>query len=261
MTVLFAKNSTTTQRPGSTVKIITALVMWDWINGSALGTRVTVAAEDTVYWPTNSNMGLLAGDQLSYRDLLYGLMIASGNDAARTIARTVGALIVAAGGPGTSPEPATRFIQAMNLKAAAAGAATAVLTDAAGLDMGNLMSADDLCQVMIAYCAVPFLVEVDGTMNHLVTIYGANARTYNIKNHTDPESFGVDIPELICGKTGWVTYNDPALNSGGCMAALWEAPSGARRITSLLGSTNNSPVTYQDLRKLIDYELARLGEL
>lgn len=259
MTVVFQKNPSTTQRPGSTVKLVNALVMNDWVSGAALDTVVTVISEDTVNWATNTNAGLLANDQLTYRDLLFGMMLPSGNDAAKAIARLVGALIIAGGGPGSSTNPTTRYVQAMNAKAAEVGMSTAVLADPVGLDAGNLMSASDLAKAMVAYAAVPYLVTVGGTMTHGMTITGANARTYNV-THTINPAGTVPLPEFICGKTGTVTYGDPTLNSGGCVAVLWQSPSGIKRVTSILGAPAD-PGRYEDLRKLIDYELARLGEL
>ena len=41
----------------------------------------------------------------------------------------------------------------------------------------------------------------------------------------------------------------------------WETPSGAKRVTAILGAGLPDPIRYQDVRKLIDYELARLGQL
>jgi len=259
MTIAFQKSPSTTQRPASTVKLVNALVMNDWVSGAALDTVVTVISADTVDPATNSNAGLRANDQLTYRDLLFGLILPSGNDAGKAIARLVGALIIAGGGPGSSTDPTTRYVQAMNAKAAAIGMSTAVLTDPYGLDPGNLMSAADLAKAMVAYAAVPYLVAVGGTITHGMTITGTNARTYNV-THTINPAGPVPIPEFICGKTGWATYSNPELNSGACIAVLWQSPSGARRITSILGAPA-SPGIYQDLRKLIDYELARLGEL
>lgn len=256
MTTVFQKNASTTQRPGSTVKLMNALVFQDWVTAGMLDNVVGVTAADTVDWGSNSNAALLNGDQISYRDLLYGMLLPSGNDAAKCLARNVGALIIAGGGPGSSTNPTTRYIQAMNAKSIAIGLPTAVFADPFGLDQGNLMSADDLARLMVAFAGDPFLVTVGGTLSHMLTITGANARTYSV-THTINPSGTVLLPEFIAGKTGTVTYVDTSLNSGGCIAVLWEAPTGERRVTSILGSAAD-PARYQDLRKLIDYELARI---
>ena len=51
-----------------------------------LNTIVYVPHEATKLGPTNSTMGLVAGESLPMIDLLYGLMLPSGNDAANAIA-------------------------------------------------------------------------------------------------------------------------------------------------------------------------------
>ena len=79
-----------------------------------------------------SLMGLRAGQRISVRDLLYGLILRSGNDAAHTLA------IAAAGS-----EP--RFVAQMNRYAAALGLSHTHYANPVGLDQkGNYSSAGDL---------------------------------------------------------------------------------------------------------------------
>jgi D-alanyl-D-alanine carboxypeptidase (penicillin-binding protein 5/6) len=79
-----------------------------------------------------SLMGLRAGEPISVRDLLYGLILRSGNDAAHTLA------IAAAGS-----EP--RFVAEMNRYAAALGLSHTHYANPVGLDeKGNYSSAFDL---------------------------------------------------------------------------------------------------------------------
>jgi serine-type D-Ala-D-Ala carboxypeptidase (penicillin-binding protein 5/6) len=79
-----------------------------------------------------SLMDLRAGQQISVRDLLYGLILLSGNDAAHTLA------IAAAGSE-------ARFVAQMNRYAAALGLAQTHYSNPIGLDeKGNYSSAGDL---------------------------------------------------------------------------------------------------------------------
>jgi len=79
-----------------------------------------------------SLMGLRAGQRISVRDLLYGLILRSGNDAAHTLA------IDAAGSEG-------RFVAQMNRYAAALGLSHTHYANPVGLDQkGNYSSAGDL---------------------------------------------------------------------------------------------------------------------
>lgn len=250
MSVLFQKNATTTQRPGSTVKLMCALIVNDYLSPEDLDDTVTVSSDDTVDWGSNTNAGLIAGDVLSYRDLLYGAMLPSGNDAAKCLARNVGALIPG-GGSATS-----KFVSAMNAKASALGMATAVFTDAYGVDIGNTMSARDLAALMRAYAQVPFLVTVAGTYQRVATITGPNARTPTWTHTINPDGT-VKLPEFICGKTGTVTYGgDPSQNSGACIAVLWRLPGGGLRVTGILNAASDLD-RFKDLRRLMDFEIAR----
>jgi len=79
-----------------------------------------------------SLMGLRAGERISVRDLLYGLILRSGNDAAHTLA------IAAAGSE-------DRFVAEMNRYAAALGLSHTHYANPVGLDeKGNYSSALDL---------------------------------------------------------------------------------------------------------------------
>lgn len=71
--------------PASLTKIVTAMVALDYGNPSA---RVTVDVDSRVMWDSTV-MGLRPGEEVSLEDLLYGLMLPSGNDAAIAIARHI----------------------------------------------------------------------------------------------------------------------------------------------------------------------------
>ena len=253
MSVRYQKDQTTTQRPGSTVKLMNALVVRDWISDGDLDATVTVISDDTVDWATNSNAGLIAGDVLSYRDLLYGAMLPSGNDAAKCLARTVGAIILSAeGGGGTAT---AKFISKMNAKASAIGLPTAVFADPFGADIGNTMSALDLSGLMRAYAQKPLLVTIAGTYQRVGTITGPNARTPTWTHTINPDGT-VKLPEFVCGKTGTATYGDPSQNSGACISILWRLPNGGLRVSSILNAASDLD-RYKDLRRLMNYEIAR----
>lgn len=69
--------------PASTTKILTCILALELGN---LDDMVTVSANAVNFGRGNSLMGLQEGDQYSLRDLLYGMMLPSGNDAAIAIA-------------------------------------------------------------------------------------------------------------------------------------------------------------------------------
>jgi len=80
--LLFAKNPDQRMYPASTTKIMTAILA---IESGRLDEKVTIRRTDTYVVP--SIIGLIPGETITLRDLVYGLMLRSGNDAARAIAR------------------------------------------------------------------------------------------------------------------------------------------------------------------------------
>ncbi|MBQ9657695.1 MAG: D-alanyl-D-alanine carboxypeptidase [Clostridia bacterium] len=84
--ILYGKNETTVRKMASTTKIMTAIVVLE--NKSDLSEIVTVSSKAASIG--GSTMGLTSNLEISINDLLYGLMLCSGNDAAIALAEHVG---------------------------------------------------------------------------------------------------------------------------------------------------------------------------
>jgi len=82
--VLYDRNAHQRTAMASTTKIMTAIVAARYGN---LDQDVLIDESDIV---GEASMGLWAGETVTLRDLLYGLLLPSGNDAAHAIARTIG---------------------------------------------------------------------------------------------------------------------------------------------------------------------------
>ncbi len=115
--VLYAKNVHERLYPASLTKIMTALVALKYGN---LDDLITVDEAALDIDPESSVCYLAYGDQYTLRQLLYGLLIASGNDAANAIAQHVGGTI-------------EDFVQMMNQEAYEIGATNTHFTNAHGL--------------------------------------------------------------------------------------------------------------------------------
>ena len=127
----------------STTKLMTAYVA---MRELPLGKVVRAAPYHPIYG--ESLMDLRAGERVSVRDLLYGLILVSGNDAAHTLA-------VAAAG---SDE---RFVAQMNRYAAALGLADTHYANPVGLDdPGNYSSAADLATLTRRLLRVPAFAKI-----------------------------------------------------------------------------------------------------
>ena len=100
----------------STTKIMTGLILAEY---GDFNKEITVTAE--MIRVEGTSMGLLAGDKVTLHDLLYGLMLSSGNDAANVIAYVIG---------GTCDG----FVKLMNQKAAELGLDNTHFETPSGLD-------------------------------------------------------------------------------------------------------------------------------
>jgi D-alanyl-D-alanine carboxypeptidase (penicillin-binding protein 5/6) len=136
--------------PASTLKLLTALVVLPRVD---LDRTVTVTPADVDIEPGSSAVGLVAGGTYRVETLLLGLMLVSGNDAAKALARVAGG---AGGLPGT--------IVTMNARAAALGATETTAVNPHGLDApGQLTSARDLAVITRAAFALPELRRIAAT--------------------------------------------------------------------------------------------------
>jgi D-alanyl-D-alanine carboxypeptidase (penicillin-binding protein 5/6) len=130
--VLAAHRAQEERSIASTTKLMTA-----YASRRDLRLGQTVTAPAYAAGPAESLMGLEAGEQIKVRDLLYGLLLVSGNDAAETLAQSAG-----------GSEDA--FVREMNRDAGKLGLSHTSYANPIGLDEpGNYSSASDLASLAI----------------------------------------------------------------------------------------------------------------
>ena len=129
--ILFGKNEDERKLIASTTKIMTAIVA---LENSNIKTNLIVG--DEVLKVNGSMIYSKPGEKYTIEDLLYGLMLRSGNDAAMTIAYNVFGY--------------NRFIQEMNTKAMILGMTNTTYENPHGLndDTYNYSTAKDLSKLM-----------------------------------------------------------------------------------------------------------------
>jgi D-alanyl-D-alanine carboxypeptidase (penicillin-binding protein 5/6) len=128
--VLWQRDPETSRAPASLTKLITAMVAVD--DATSLDQVVTVTKAATQITP--SVMGLSPGERLTVRQILDGLFLDSGNDAAEALAQGI--------------VPRDRFVRQMNQKALSIGLTESHFVNPSGLDAaGHGMSAHDLVHV------------------------------------------------------------------------------------------------------------------
>ena len=82
--VLFAKNARERMYPASTTKIMTLLLALE--SGISMDTPIVIPQQAAQIPMDSSLVPVFPGDQMTFRDLLYGFMLSSGNDGANAVA-------------------------------------------------------------------------------------------------------------------------------------------------------------------------------
>jgi len=147
--------------PASTTKVMTALVALTYC-GDLENTLVTVdeRALSDLYGTGSSLSGIKSGEVIPMLDLLYCLLLPSGNDAALAIAYFVGGDIA-------------NFVEMMNTKAEALGCTNTHFANPHGLhDENHYTSAHDLYLMTMAAMEFPIFKEIVSSDSY--TIYPTN---------------------------------------------------------------------------------------
>lgn len=225
--VLWVRAPHLERAPASLTKLMTAVVASDL---TGLDTPVTVTGEAAAAEP--SRMGLAAGQVVTVRDLLYGALLNSGNDAAFALADGI--------------VPLDRFLYLMNRKAAYLHLRNTHFSTPNGLtDPANHTSAYDLA-VLAAYIEkdYPELVAIAATRDGYLPAADTHPAFYphNLNHFLDvyPGATGL--------KTGFT--ND----AGGCLVAT-ATRNGRHLLLVLMGSD----IMFGDGVRLMDYGFSTPG--
>jgi serine-type D-Ala-D-Ala carboxypeptidase (penicillin-binding protein 5/6) len=221
--VLWQRDAETSRAPASLTKLITAMVAVD--DAGSLDFTVEVTKSATQITP--SVMGLSPGERLTVRQLLDGLFLDSGNDAAEALAQGI--------------VPRERFIRQMNQKAASIGLTASHFANPSGLDArGHWMSAHDLAHVA-AYIGkyYPDLAAIAGTKEVAIPASATHKAFY-------PHNLN-QLLSTYPGATGLKTGLTD--NAGGCMLAT--ATRNGRHLVAVV--LNATGVSMADATVLLNY--------
>lgn len=217
--VLAAQNAHTRLPMASTTKIMTALVA---LETSKLNELVTVPKE--AYGKEGSSIYLNLGEKLTMEDLLYGLMLASGNDAAVSIAMHLGGSVEG-------------FAEMMNQRAAALGCTNTHFVTPNGLhDAEHYSSAYDMALIASAAMKNPTFRTIVNT-KYKQTSSGDIVRTFKNKNKLLWQYEGGNGI-----KTGFTKA------SGRCLVFSAE-----RDGKTIVGAVLNAPDMWNASKSLLDY--------
>ncbi|MCL2408041.1 MAG: D-alanyl-D-alanine carboxypeptidase [Oscillospiraceae bacterium] len=175
-TVLYERNADDRRLIASTTKILTALVA---LENNGLDEEVHIMPEHTNV--IGSSIYLRPGEIVTVRELLYGTMLASGNDAATALAyHTSGSV--------------EEFTELMNSRARGLGAVNSSFTNPHGLDGENHYStARDLAVIMAEAMQNEEFRKIASTKN--ISIGGRSFRNHNRLLR--------EYDGLVGGKTGF----------------------------------------------------------
>ena len=161
-TILYGKNENTIRKMASTTKIMTATIIIENCNLDE-----TIEVSKKAAGTGGSRLGLKTGDKITIRNLLYGLMLCSGNDAAVALAEHAGGDI-------------NGFSKLMNNKAEELGLSNTHFETPHGLDAdAHYTTAYELAILSNYALKNKTFSQIVGTKNYTITI---NSYSKNLSN-------------------------------------------------------------------------------
>jgi D-alanyl-D-alanine carboxypeptidase len=208
--------------PASLTKMMTAVVAREHLPDVNTPVTVGVSGSHMARTTGSSIMGLEPGMRVTVQDMLYGLMLPSGNDAAVALAQA-------------STGDVSAFVGRMNQKAAALGLNDTHFVNPHGLDQHGIhSSASDMARLGHAMMQDPYLAQIAGAPDYRTALGGLYMRNSNKILRQYPGSYGVKI-----GFTGAAQHT---------IVAAAER-NGRHLFVSVLGSQTS----YDDTARLFDW--------
>lgn len=226
--IIFEKNSREHLPMASLTKIMTAIVALEHPRSDD---RYIVRKENLV---GEDSMGVLPNEVFTLNELLYGLMLRSGNDAAEVLASNY-------------PSGREAFVHAMNEKAKALGLTDTQFSNPSGLQGDGIQytTAQDLLVITkYALEKFPEFAEVAATTEHTIPQSSVH-QEYYLENETN---LLTTYPGVKGVKTGYTP------EAGLCLVTYLEY-----KDHKIIGVLLNSENRRQEMKDLLDYSLKSLS--
>lgn len=160
--ILYKKEARTARPMASTTKLMTALLA-----AENLDPNRTVTVPAAALPVEGTQIGLAAGEEITVRDLLAGLLLASGNDTANALALLM-------------DESLSAFAERMNRRALTLGMTDSLFVTPSGLDKdGHSASARDMALLGAAVLRKPLLAELCASKTATITVSGVKMTVSN----------------------------------------------------------------------------------
>lgn len=219
--VLFSKNPQKIRPIASVTKIMTALVIME---EKDLAEVVTV--EPAASWVTGSKMYLYPNEKIKVKELIYGMLIKSANDAAKALEAYFGR---------------DELVTLMNEKAEWLGLSDAKFTEASGLDQDNASSVKDLA-IISGYALK------NKEFRNIIKKKKYTARSFDGKIEHQMSTTNrllKNYPDIYGLKTG---FTDEA---GYCLVSLAEQHH--HQIVAIVLGSQSDDARFDESRKLLDW--------
>lgn len=220
--VIWGKKENDRRPMASTTKIMTAIVVLEKANLSD-----TVEVSKKAAGTGGSRLGLKTGDKITIHDLLYGLMMVSGNDAAVALAEHIGGSVEG-------------FAQIMNNKAREIGLQDTNFVTPHGLDMPeHYTTAYELAKMADYGLNNKKFAQIVSTKNYTVTING------NPKDLCNTNELLGSLDGVNGVKTGFT--------NGANRCLVTSVKRGDMNIISVVLGADTKKIRTSDSIKLIEY--------
>lgn len=229
----------------SLTKMMTALLVLE--SGTDLNASITIPASLTpelqsIRADRGHTIGLQAGETVRRIDLLYGLLVASANDAASVIASDV------------SGGDLTAFVAQMNARAKELGCMDTTFSCVHGLyDYGNVSTAEDLAKIAAACYANETYMQAANTLTYTLpaTNLHQNERTIKSTNlMLDPE-YAYHRDYVRGMKTGFTTL------AGRCFVTFAQQDGHTYGLVVLGSDMNN---IYRECAEILDWAFSSFSD-
>lgn len=230
----------------STTKLMTAMLVSELAKHDPSIWEQTITFSQRADDTGGSTAGVRVGESLSAGELMFGLMLPSGNDASVAYAQHFGDQVelLDKAFPDTEWTGETsygRFIQAMNLLAQRIGMQNSKFVNPHGLTApGHQASAADLAKLAIAAMKRPLIQKVVATPQYGTTVMGPGGYRRNLAWYNSNRLLKIDGYQGV--KTGTTA------SAGACLIAQGTRGKQTRFVV-ILGSSS-SDARYSDTRNL-----------
>ena len=237
---LYEKNTQSRISPASLAKIVTACVALKYMDPAAV---CTVGDEIDLIGENSSTCEIRSGQRMTLYDLLCGMLLVSGNDAAYTVAVNVARAV--SGSPMTTYEALNYFVGLMNGFCVEAGLTDSRFANPDGWDDPNeyMSLRDIITAAKLAMQLDVFREIVCMTGYHTTVVSGETVSWTNIN-----QMMNVDSPFYLEGIYGIKTGTTG--NAGKCIIACYQDSERTLLIASM-GNSDEAERCYS-VREIVD---------